>query len=62
MAVKLKKKTIKLHTERLGDISQSKLNKLIKAAGSQARLAIELGVPSSTVRNWSLALRRLNGQ
>lgn len=62
MATTLKKKTIKLKTDRLGDISLGKLNKLIKAAGSQARLARELGVPTSTVRNWSLALRRLNGK
>ena len=55
-----KKATVKLNTVALGKITASKLRKLVKLAGSQAALAREIGVPTSTVRNWALTLRKLN--
>jgi len=51
---------VKIKTERLGTLSRSKLAKLIKEAGDQKRLAVSLGIPESTVRNWNLRLRRAN--
>lgn len=58
----VKKKAVKLNTEALGKISQSKLNSLIKETGSQSALAKALEIPKSTVRSWSWRLRTLNGK
>lgn len=57
-----KTKPVKLNTEALGKITLPKLKKLIKEAGSQRKLADQLNVSSSTVRNWALRLRKLNHQ
>lgn len=50
-----KKPTI-IETAQLGKLSYTKLNKLVKQHGSQAELAREIGVPSSTVRGWKHTL------
>lgn len=51
-------KTVTINTRQLGRLTRTELRRRVKAAGSQARLARELEVSDSTVRNWSLRLRR----
>lgn len=52
-------KTITLQTEALGRLTRTELRRRIKAAGSQAALARELGVAPTTVRSWAWRLRVL---
>jgi DNA-binding transcriptional regulator YiaG len=49
-----------IKTETLGSLSRTALRRKIKASGSQAALARTLGVSASTVRNWTLRLRKAN--
>ena len=50
-------KTVAIETREVGRLTWTNFNKRVKAAGSQADLARELGVADSTVRNWGLRLR-----
>ena len=49
-----------INTKQLGRLSRTRLRKLVKANGTQAALAREIGVSDSTVRNWGLRLRKAN--
>lgn len=48
---------IAINTEALGRLTYTDLNRRVKAAGSKAALAREVGVDPSTVRTWA---HRLN--
>lgn len=47
-----------IETQALGTIYRTTLEKRIREAGSQAKLARQLNVAESTVRNWRLRLKK----
>ena len=46
------KKSVTINTERLGTLSRKQFKAAVREHGTMANWARELGVPSSTVRNW----------
>ena len=50
-------KAIFINTEKLGRLTWTQYNKMVKEAGSQAALARKLNVNPSTVRTWGDRLR-----
>ena len=53
---------IAIETEKIGRITWTEFNKQVKTHGTQADFARSIGVPPSTVYNWSEKLRHLRSQ
>lgn len=50
---------IAIETEKIGRITWTEFNKQVKTHGTQADFARSIGVPPSTVYNWSEKLRKI---